>query len=99
MKSCNVTLLGPPGVGKSSLKRVLLGQSPLPKQQQNATPIVENAARAVSSCHLSPDGRQSLVEVNNEQLVEMLRKKIESEILLEKTSSDLTHQHIPVSIV
>ena len=75
MKPCNITLHGPPGVGKSSLKRVILGQPPLPKEKQNATPIIENAARAVSIDRLTASGMKMLAEVDNKSLIKMLAKK------------------------
>ena len=78
MKPCNIILHGPPGVGKTSLKRVILGQPPLPKEKQNATHIVENAARAVSVHRLTAGGRKSLAEVDNAEMIKMLAKKAES---------------------
>ena len=78
MKPCNITLHGPPGVGKSSLKRVILGQPPLPKEKQNATPIIENVARAVNTNRLTASGRKILAEVDNHDLIKMLAKKAKS---------------------
>lgn len=78
MKPCNTILHGPPGVGKSSLKRVILGVPPLPKEKQNATHIIEKAARAVSTKRFTANGKRILAEVNNTQLIKMLAKKAES---------------------
>ena len=78
MKPCNTILHGPPGVGKSSLKRVILGQPPLPKEKQNATHIIETAARAVSTDRLTSNGRKLLAEVDNTDMIKMLAKKAES---------------------
>ena len=74
MKPRNITMHGPPGAGKTSLKRVIIGLSPLPSEEQNATDIVENAVRAVSTDRITADGRRSvmLTEVDNEELIKML---------------------------
>ena len=47
LSQSNIVMHGPPGAGKTSLKRVILGQPPLPKKEQNSTDIIENAVRAV----------------------------------------------------
>ena len=78
MKPCNITLHGPPGAGKTSLKRVILGQPPLPKEKQNATPIIENAARAVNTNRLTASGRKMLAEVDNHDLIKMLANEVKN---------------------
>ena len=102
MKPCNITLHGPPGVGKTSLKRVNLGQPPLPKEKQNATPIIENAARAVNTSRFTANGRKMLAEVNNHDLIKMLAKKAKSIHLngnKPKEPDSTQQQHIPVSVI
>ena len=99
MKQCNIILHGPPGVGKTSLKKVILGQPPLLKEKQNATPIIENAARAVSTNRLTASGRNILAEVDSKSLIKMLAKKVKSihfngNKLQNHGSSQ--QQHIPV---
>ena len=103
LKTCNVMLHGPPGVGKSSLKRLILGYPPLQREQQNATGIIENAVRAVST-NLLAGGRQRLTEVNDVELVKMLAKQVKflhlsSDTLQGIYSHDSSDQHIPVSDV
>ena len=100
MKPSNNILHGPPGVGKSSLKRVILGQSPLPKDQQNATHIVEKAARAVSTDRFATNGRKILAEVDNTDIIKMLAKKAKSLRLNshKPQQHDSTHHHTPVSV-
>ena len=95
MKPCNTILHGPPGVGKSSLKRVILGQAPLPKEKQNATHIVETAARAVSTDRYTAKGRKLLAEVDNTKMIKMLAKKAESLRLdsHKPQHHDSTHHH------
>ena len=103
MKPCNTILHGPPGVGKSSLKRVILGQPPLPKEKQNATHIVETAARAVSTDRLTANGRKILAEVDNTKMIKMLAKKAESLRLNshkpQHHDSTDHHDYIPVSVI
>ena len=99
MKPRNITMHGPPGAGKTSLKRVIIGLSPLPSEEQNATDIVENAVRAVSTDRITADGRRSvmLTEVDNEELIKMLARKVESHRV---TSHKIQEpQHKPVSTV
>ena len=101
MKPCNTILHGPPGVGKSSLKRVILGQAPLPKEKQNATHIVETATRAVSTDRYTAKGRKLLAEVDNTEMIKMLAKKAESLRLNSHKPQhhDSTDHHIPVSVI
>ena len=101
MKPCNITLHGPPGVGKTSLKRIILGHPPLPKEKQNATSIIENAARAVSIDRLTASGMKMLAEVDNKSLIKMLAKKAKTLPLSIHSSQphDSTQHHIPVSVI
>ena len=98
MKPCNIMLRGPPGVGKSSLKRVILGQPPLPKNKQNATLIVENAACAVSTDRLTASGKKTLAEVGNTELIKMLAQTTKS-FRHKPQHYGSTRHHIPVSII
>ena len=99
MKPRNITMHGPPGAGKTSLKRVIIGLSPLPSEEQNATDIVENAVRAVSTNRITADGRRSvmLTEVDNEELIKMLARKVESHRVTSHQTQE--PQHKPVSTV
>ena len=99
MKPRNITMHGPPGAGKTSLKRVIIGLSPLPSEEQNATDIVENAVRAVSTDRITADGRRSvmLTEVDNEELIKMLARKVESHRITSHQTQE--PQHKPVSTV
>ena len=99
MKPRNITIHGPPGAGKTSLKRVIIGLSPLPLEEQNATDIVENAVRAVSTDRITADGRRSvmLTEVDNEELIKMLARKVESHRVTSHQTQE--PQNKPVSTV
>ena len=97
MNPCNITLHGPPGVGKSSVKRVILGQTPLPEEEQNATPIIENAARAVNTNRLTASGKKMLAEVDNHDLIKMLAKKAKS-VHFDDKNHDSSQQQL-VSVI
>ena len=99
MKPRNITMHGPPGAGKTSLKRVIIGLSPLPSEEQNATDIIENAVRAVSTDRITADGERSvmLTEVDNEELIKMLARKVESHRVTSHQTQE--PQNKPVSTV
>ena len=67
LKHLNVVLHGPPGSGKSSLKRAILGEDPLPQVEQNSTGIMENAVRAVSM-----DRMKNFKVIKDKDLLELL---------------------------
>ena len=67
LKHLNVVLHGPPGSGKSSLKRAVLGEDPLPQVEQNSTGIMENAVRAVSM-----DRMKNFKVITDKDLLELL---------------------------
>ena len=81
LKHLNTVLHGPPGSGKSSLKRAILGEDPLPEEEQYSTDIMKNAVRAVSM-----DRLKSFNIVSNEELVELLAKAMLNEIKKVKES-------------
>ena len=76
----NIILHGPPGAGKSSLKRIIIGQPPLPKHKQNATDILEKSVRAVCIDRVTASETASgLFEVvDNEQIIERLAGEVET---------------------
>ena len=99
MKPRNITMHGPPGAGKTSLKRVIIGLSPLPSEEQNTTDIVENAVRAVSIDQFTSGGRRRVMlrEVDNEELIKMLARTVESHRVTSHQTQE--PQHKPVSTV
>ena len=76
----NIVLHGPPGAGKSSLKRIIIGQPPLPKHKQNATDILEKSVRAVCIYRVTASETASgLFEVvDNEKIIERLAGEVEA---------------------
>ena len=81
LKHLNTVLHGPPGSGKSSLKRAILGEDPLPEGKQNSTDIMKNAVRAVSM-----DRLKSFDIITNEDLVELMAEAMLNEIKKVKES-------------
>ena len=73
LSQSNIVMHGPPGAGKTSLKRVILGQSPLPKEEQNSTDIIENAVRAVRI-----DQLKQFEVVDNQQMIENLARAVQA---------------------
>ena len=73
LSQSNIVMHGPPGAGKTSLKRVILGQPPLSKKEQNSTNIIENAVRAVRTEQL-----KQFEVVDNEQMIVNLAKRFKN---------------------
>ena len=72
-----ITLHGPPGAGKTSLKRLLLGKPPLPPKQQNSTPVVEQPARAIATGKIGlKQGSKQLEEINEKKFIELLAQHV-----------------------
>ena len=85
MKVSLITLHGPPGAGKTSLKRLLLGEPPLPPKEQNSTPIMDQPARAITTTKLGyglkADSVQLQLEVVNEtKIFELLAEHIQQQV-------------------
>ena len=98
----NIVLHGPPGAGKSSLKRIIIGQPPLPKHKQNATDILEKSVRAVCIDRVTASTTASgLFEVvDNEQIIERLAEEVETlrERNVDKPISSVPSQSSSVGI-
>ena len=100
LNPCTITLHGPPGVGKTSLKRVILGQRPLPEEEQNSTNIMEYPVRAICTNRLAATGGQLLKEVDEEELIKMLAETVESlRHRKPHEHDDSTQHHITVSVI
>ena len=89
----NLVLHGPPGAGKSSVKRVILGQPPLPKHKQSATDILERSVRAVSINRIASTDRHFEV-VDNEQIIDRLAGEVKN--YQEEKASKPTVHALPV---
>lgn len=71
LKQLNIILHGPPGVGKTSLKQIILGLPPLPEESQNSTNVLDNAVRAVTV-----DRAKRFEEISNEELIHLFARTI-----------------------
>ena len=83
----NIILHGPPGAGKTSVKRLIMGLDPLPKNKQNSTGIVENAVRAVCTTKM-----KQFKIVKDTDVIDMLAEEVDS-YLTKKTSQSSALKH------
>ena len=75
MKYTVVTLNGPPGAGKTSVKQLLLGRAPLPKELQNST----NIMKSIRTNRITTDGYSVFNEITDKDILEMLKGKVNHE--------------------
>ena len=68
----NIVLHGPPGAGKSSVKRLIIGLPPLPKEKHTSTDIVENAVRAISTNQM-----KHFQVIDNDELIGMIANEVD----------------------
>ena len=88
MKYIVVTLHGPPGAGKTSVKHLILGQKPLLKNDQNSTNIMQSV-RSVRTSRIA-SGRSIFDEITNEKLLKMIAKKVKTQAEIPTQDRDTT---------
>ena len=69
----NIVLHGPPGAGKSSVKRLIIGSPPLPKEKHTSTDIMENAVRSIFTSQM-----KYFQVIENEELIGMIANEVDS---------------------
>ena len=79
MRVAPILLHGAPCVGKSSLKRMILNQPPLKKEEESSTPIAENPVRAISTGRMiSSSGDTDYEVVDEKKLIAMIRREVKT---------------------
>ena len=69
----NIVLHGPPGAGKTSLKRIMVGLPCLPRNEQISTNIMENSVRAICT-----DRVKQFKVIENNDLIGMLASAVKN---------------------
>ena len=81
MKFRRIVLYGPPGAGKTSIKRLMLDKPPLSKEEEQSTPIFEPPLRLITTDRLTSTGESNdLKVVENEELIQMIAKHLEKDL-------------------
>ena len=98
MRVAPILLHGAPCVGKSSLKRMILNQPPLEKEEESSTPIAENPVRAISTGRMiSSFGDTDYEVVDEKKLIAMIRREVKTHRQSSKDetpmTSDVSLQH------
>ena len=84
----NIVLHGPPGAGKTSLKRIMVGLPCLPRNEQISTNIVENSVHAICT-----DRVKQFKVIENNDLIDMLASAVKNhEKEMPKNVSPVPHR-------
>ena len=70
----NIVLHGPPGAGKTSVKRLMIGLPALSKKEQTATNILDNAVRTICI-----DKMRQFEIIKNDDLIDMIAAEVEKQ--------------------
>lgn len=79
LKVSVLALHGPPGVGKTSLKRLIVGDPPLTSNQEQSTGIAESPVRAITlGKDIASKDADKFATVNDKNFIELLTGQIRS---------------------
>ena len=73
-------LHGGPQVGKTSVKRLIFNYPPLPKEEEQSTPLLEDPVRAISTRRIMSTDHKNLEEVDETKLIQMIQKEVKSHL-------------------
>ena len=80
IKVARVLLHGGPQVGKTSVKRLIFNYPPLPKEEEQSTPLLEDPVRAISTRRMMSTDHKNLEEVDEAKLIQMIQKEVKSHL-------------------
>ena len=80
IKVARVLLHGGPQVGKTSVKRLIFNYPPLPKEEEQSTPLLEDPVRAISTRRMMSTDHKNLEEVDETKLIQMIQKEVKSHL-------------------
>ena len=78
MRVACVLLHGPPLVGKTSVKRLILNQPPLAKEDENSTNIMEDPVRAIHTTKFIGTEKGNVEVVDEEKMIRMIQREVET---------------------
>ena len=96
MKVRRVVLHGPPCVGKSSIKRLILGEPPLDKHHEKSTDVLDPPIRLITANRLA-EQNEKLYEVDEEEVIHMIARQLEPEMIRSQHSNTSEKENKPDS--
>ena len=77
LKIRRIVLYGPPGAGKTSIKRLMLDNPPLSTEEEQSTPLLEPPLRLITTDRITSTGKSNIMKVvSDEEVIEMVGKEV-----------------------